>query len=142
VEPNEPYRAPDDDPQSAGHPELEHSDSQPEPGSDSNSDSNDDSEFNGDRETEHSDSRVGSDAPDPNAEHHMVEPNEPYRAPDDSLAESTGHPTLEHADSHPEPDLRPGGNEHPTAEHQDTHAGSPEARDKPNGVATWTRKKP
>ena len=92
---------------------------------DSSSDSGSDWSSNPDPDTEHSDSRYGSDVPDPNADHPMVEPSDSYPTAD-SPQESTGHPTLEHSDSHPEPDLPPGRNEHPTPEHQDTHADSPE----------------
>ena len=92
---------------------------------DSSSESSDDYSDTSDREMEHSDSRVGSDAPDPGAEHHMAEPNDPP-GPTADPPESTDHPTLEHGDSHPEPDYGDGRPDHPTSEHLDTHADTPE----------------
>ena len=125
IEPNDSPGPAADPMESTDHPTLEHGDSHPEPGSDSSSDSNDDYGDNSRLDPVHSDSRVGSDAPDPGAEHHMVEPNEPT-GPAPDPPESTDHPTLEHGDSHPEPDYGDGRPEHPTSEHLDTHADTPD----------------
>ena len=55
---------------------------------------------------EHSDSHVGSDAPDGGADHHMEQPSSVDRGPagtPDEPDASTAHPDLERSDSHPEP---------------------------------------
>lgn len=65
-------------------------------------------------DTEHSDSRVGSDAPDGSADHHMAEPAGIDRHPAGESDESTAHPTLEHHDSQPE--LDSGANSGPSSD--------------------------
>ena len=124
LEPNEPPGPTADPPGSTDHPTLEHGDSQPEPDADPGSDSSDDYGGNPDRDMEHSDSRVGSDTPGHGAEHHVVEPNG-SPGPTADPPESTDHPTLEHGDSHPEPE-EDGRPEHPSSEHLDTHADTPQ----------------